>query len=81
MQAPKLLTVREVARRLNIGTRTVWRWTASGELPAPVRMGKKGRVVRWPAAEIEKYLERVAPRPRPNGCHPSGPPLNAFRRP
>ncbi len=66
MQVPELLTAREVARRLNIGMRTVWRWSASGELPAPVRLGKAGRVVRWKAVEIDSFLERAMNLPSPS---------------
>ena len=60
MQAttPDLLTVREVARRLSIGERTVWRWTALGLLPSPVH--PHPRSTRWLAADIERYLEELA---------------------
>lgn len=61
MPNPDLLTVRDVAQRLNIGIRTVWRWCATGDLPPPVRLGKAKRVVRWKAAEIERYVEQMAP--------------------
>ena len=85
MQAPELLTVREVARRLNIGTRTVWRWSRSGELPAPVRLGKARRVVRWKAAEIEGYLQHAltppAGSPSPNGRNGGMPLAAPCRRP
>jgi excisionase family DNA binding protein len=50
---PELLRSREVARRLDISVRTVWRWTARGELPAPIRMG---RVTRWRRIDVEEYL-------------------------
>jgi excisionase family DNA binding protein len=55
-----LLTVREVAQRLALGTRTVWKWSRSGQLPAPVRLGN--RTVRWRAAEIERFVEEMQPR-------------------
>jgi|SRR5579875_1148525 len=55
---PDLLTVREVARRLSISERTVWRWTALGLLPPPVH--PHARSTRWRAADIERYLEELA---------------------
>lgn len=61
-----LLTVRDVAQRLRIGTRTVWKWTSTGHLPAPLRLGKSGRTVRWQATDIDRFLAELAPlRPTP----------------
>jgi excisionase family DNA binding protein len=54
-----LLTAREVALRLGIGVRTLWRWTASGQLPPPVRTGSSGRIVRWKAADIQRFVEQL----------------------
>jgi excisionase family DNA binding protein len=56
--SPDLLTVREVARRLAISERTVWRWTAEGALPAPVR--PRPRSTRWRLQDIERFLEDLA---------------------
>lgn len=56
MKTATLLTAKEVADRLTIGVRTVWRWAKSGELPAPVRMGHHRRIVRWRADEIDAWL-------------------------
>lgn len=56
-----LLTVRDVAQRLRIGTRTVWKWTSDGHLPAPLRFGKSGRTVRWQATDIDRFLAELAP--------------------
>ncbi len=58
MASPDLLTVREVARRLSISERTVWRWTALGVLPLPVH--PHTRSTRWRAADIERYLESLS---------------------
>ncbi len=54
----RLLDVREVAQILGIAVRTVWRLSATGELPAPVRIG--ARIVRWRLSDIEQYLEALA---------------------
>lgn len=55
---PDLLTVREVARRLSISARTVWRWTALGLLPPPVH--PHARSTRWRTADIERYLQDLS---------------------
>jgi predicted DNA-binding transcriptional regulator AlpA len=55
---PDLLTARDVARRLSISQRTVWRWTALGLLPPPVH--PHARSTRWRAADIERYLEELS---------------------
>ena len=59
VMAPDLLTVRDVARRLSISERTVWRWTAMGLLPPPVH--PHARSTRWRAADIERYLHDLSP--------------------
>jgi predicted DNA-binding transcriptional regulator AlpA len=64
---PDLLTVRDVARRLSISERTVWRWTALGILPPPVH--PHARSTRWRVADIERYLEELAPHLEPGGRH------------
>lgn len=55
---PDLLTVRDVALRLSISERTVWRWTALGILPPPVH--PHARSTRWRVADIERYLEGLS---------------------
>jgi excisionase family DNA binding protein len=51
--APTLLTVRQVAARLNVHPGTVRRWVRSGRLPAV----KVGRVVRFDQEQVRKALE------------------------
>jgi predicted DNA-binding transcriptional regulator AlpA len=58
VMTPALLTVRDVARRLSISERTVWRWTALGLLPPPVH--PHARSTRWRAADIERYLQDLS---------------------
>jgi excisionase family DNA binding protein len=59
----ELLKASEVADRLGIHVRTVWKWTAEGELPAPFRLG---RITRWRRRDVDAYLNvrqcRVPPR-------------------
>lgn len=64
---PDLLTVRDVARRLSISERTVWRWTALGLLPPPVH--PHARSTRWRAADIELYLEQLPSHASPGERH------------
>jgi excisionase family DNA binding protein len=51
-----LLTVKQVAARLGMSVRTVWRRVGSGELPKPVQ---SGCLSRWPNSEIDAYLESL----------------------
>jgi excisionase family DNA binding protein len=53
-----LLTVEQVAKRLDIGVRTVWRLDKDNKLPAPVRLGHRKR---WKADEIELWLHWNCP--------------------
>jgi excisionase family DNA binding protein len=55
----ELMTAREVARCLSVSERTVWRWTAKGVLPTPVRPSR--RSTRWRAADIRRYLDNLGP--------------------
>jgi excisionase family DNA binding protein len=51
-----LLTDWEVARRLTISVRTVWRWARNGYLPQPIRIGG---ITRWRRRDIDDYMRRV----------------------
>jgi excisionase family DNA binding protein len=57
--SPELMTVRQVARCLAISERTVWRWTAQGVLPVPVRPSR--RSTRWRTTDIRDYLDSLSP--------------------
>ncbi len=59
---PDLLTASEVACRLSVSPRTVWRWTAQGILPAPVRPSR--RATRWRAGDIRHFLDNLPQRRR-----------------
>jgi excisionase family DNA binding protein len=65
VQVRHLLTVKEVAERLCVGVRTVWRWTGTGQLPPPVR---RGRIVRWKATDIERFVRQLPVQSAP--CKP-----------
>jgi excisionase family DNA binding protein len=55
VQAPQLLTVREVADRLKLSEKSVRRRIASGELPA-VRLGGRGTQLRVDERELDEYV-------------------------
>lgn len=51
-----LLSVRQVAGRLGVCVRGVWRLVAQRKIPQPVYVG---RCARWPQSEIAAYIERL----------------------
>jgi prophage regulatory protein len=53
----ELLSVKEVASRLSVGPRTVWRWAAQGKLPRPLRLSKG--CVRWWSTDVDRFLEAL----------------------
>lgn len=55
----ELLTANEVAALLKIDRRTLFRKRAAGAIPPPVRIG--GRVVRWPAGVLLRWIEQGCP--------------------
>ena len=52
--AVQLLSAAEVARRLSVGVRSLYRLAAAGHLPQPIRFSRK--LVRWRTEEIERWL-------------------------
>ena len=59
---PELLTTAEVAKMLSIGERTVWRWSHSGIMPAPIKLGTGLRPsVRYRRSEIVEWMEAGCP--------------------
>lgn len=51
----QLLTVKEVAHQLKISVRSVWKFTAAGQIPKPVRIGRSAR---WRQDELEQFIAR-----------------------
>ena len=56
---PPLLSVHDVAHRLGVAVRTVWRLHATGKLPSGRRIGP--RAVRWEPADIEQFVKTLPP--------------------
>lgn len=58
MDDVKLLTAKEVAELLGVHVRSIWRLSATGEIPAPIRLGE--RVVRWRLSDLRDHLHSKA---------------------
>ena len=56
---PLLITAADLARLLQVSTRTLWRMRSAGDLPEPVRFGG---TVRWRLGEIRKWIGEGCPR-------------------
>lgn len=54
----ELLTVKDVASRLKVSARQVWKMRASGKIPGPVNLS---RSVRWLASDIDEWILRGCP--------------------
>lgn len=66
----EFLTVDEVAHRLDLSRRTIWRYVADRAFPEPVRFSKKR--VRWRSRDIDAYLARIATVPMRNAPRKRG---------
>lgn len=55
----ELLTKEQVAERLQLSVRTVYRKSQSGEMPAPVNIGK--HVVRWRSDVLDDWMASDCP--------------------
>lgn len=55
---PVLLTAEEVALRLNVSERTLWRLLSAGKLPKPVRFGRN---TRWKATAVAEWIQQGCP--------------------
>lgn len=53
-----LIPVREVARIMNVSTRSVWRLLSAGKLPRPLRIGG---AVRWRRDDLERWIADGCP--------------------
>jgi predicted DNA-binding transcriptional regulator AlpA len=51
-----LLPLKQVAARLCISVRTVWRMVGAGKLPKPIRIGREAALF---ASEVNDYLARL----------------------
>lgn len=51
-----LLTVKDVAERLNVSADSVRRWARTGVGPQPVRLGQ--RAIRYRPEDVDAWVER-----------------------
>ena len=54
----KLLTVDQVADRLQVSRRTIYRLKDHGAFPEPIHVG---RAVRWQESDVKQYLDEARP--------------------
>jgi len=52
----ELVSAEQLAKRLSVSRRTIFRLVASGRLPQPLRLSK--RTVRWRWADVEEFLAK-----------------------
>lgn len=57
-EAPELLTAEQAAHMLQIGTRSLWRKDASGQVPQAIRIGKSKR---WRRGELLAWIRQGCP--------------------
>lgn len=53
-RAPDFLTAQDVAQRLKMSVRTLYRLVKAGVLPKPVRFSRK--LLRWRARDIDRFV-------------------------
>jgi len=54
----RLLTKEQVALKLQLSTRTIYRKWQEGAIPAPIKLGS---VVRWRSDVIDQWIENDCP--------------------
>ena len=72
MQDESVLTPGELAARLKISKRHLWRLRDCGALPMPVRIGGAERCWRWRSSEIDLWIRAGMPDVRRTGWAPAG---------
>jgi len=53
----QLLTSRDVARRLSISVRTLFRLVRAGKFPDPIRYNR--RLIRWKSEAVVQYIQHL----------------------
>jgi len=56
-EIPELLTATQVAERLQVSTRTLWRLVKAGKMPQGVHWNRK--LVRWRADQVAEAIEKM----------------------
>ena len=55
-----LMDVGQLARMLDVSTRTLWRMLSAGQLVAPIKLGGN---TRWRRRDVEEWVEAGCPPP------------------
>ena len=55
--APDLLTALQVAQRLSMSVRTLYRMVKQGRAPRPIRLSRK--MNRWRRQDVDRYLRKL----------------------
>ena len=61
----ELVSAEQLAKRLSVSRRTVFRLTSAGKLPQPIRLSK--RTVRWDWQAVQEFLSSNGNRPKRRG--------------
>ena len=60
-ETSRMLTIRDVTRKLKCSARTVYRLRNRGQMPQPIMLGK---LVRWKIETIERWIAEGCPTPQ-----------------
>jgi excisionase family DNA binding protein len=56
----RLLTIREVAKILQISERSIYNQVRKGaERPFPIRVRRVGKLIRFAVRDVERYIEKL----------------------
>lgn len=56
----KLLTIKEVARLLQISDRTIYNQVRKGaERPFPIKVKRVGKLIRFTAKDVQRYIDKL----------------------
>ena len=56
----EVLSDDDVAEHFDVSTRTIWRWVADGDFPAPLRIGRRMRY--WDSVQIDEWIGAGCPK-------------------
>jgi len=54
-----VLTIDDVARSLGLSVSTIRRMWAAGDIPAPIRFGRRN--IRWMKSDLESWAKKLEP--------------------
>ena len=58
MSESPFYNVHQLATRLSVSRATVWRWTADGSFPSPIKLGPN--TTRWRGEDVEAWMANRA---------------------